>query len=134
MWVIFGLLLGFLVYTSMWAFVGPFVALLNFIIGRFFIASVLMAISLYSESILWDDFHVGREEYQVLLIMGLILEGIKWVVKQRLQPKQRFEELEEEFPNIVINIVDDEPEPRMKDITPRRKMLEWIGKELRRED
>jgi hypothetical protein len=83
--LLFGLVVGFFVFTGIWAFVGPFVALINFLMGRFFIASVLMTISLYSETLVWDNFHVGREEYKTLLILGLILEGVKWAIKLRLE-------------------------------------------------
>jgi hypothetical protein len=86
--LLLGLVVGFLVFTGIWAFVGPFVALLNLLIGRFFIASVLMAISLWSETILWSDFHVGADEYKVLLAFGLILEGVKWVIKRMLTHKE----------------------------------------------
>jgi hypothetical protein len=148
--LLFGLVIGFLVYTSIWAFVGPFVALINFLVGRFFIASVLMAISLYSETIVWDDFHVGRDEYKVLLTFGLVLEGVKWVIKWKLKQKksrseQGWEPAQTEVGgdehtleltveeaarfaayvahsggNVTVNVIDD---PVTKDVTPRRKRL-----------
>jgi hypothetical protein len=148
--LLFGLVIGFFVFTGIWAFVGPFVALLNFIVGRFFIASVLMAISLYSETIVWDDFHVGLEEYKVLLTLGLVLEGVKWVTKWRLKEsrsEQGWEPIQTEVDgdqrgeviemsveeaakfaayvahtggNVTVNVVDD---PVIKDVTPRRKRL-----------
>jgi hypothetical protein len=89
--LLFGCILGFFVFAHLWAFIGPFVALLNFIMGRFFVASVIMTISLWSATFILDDLHVGRDEYKVLLFLGLLLEGVKWAIKQwwlrRRQPE-----------------------------------------------
>jgi hypothetical protein len=126
--LLFGCIIGFFVFTHIWAFIGPIVALLNFLIGRFFIASVIMAISLYSATFVWDDLHVGLEEYKALLILGLILEGIKWAIKlwwNRRQPKLDTTQAElgsdskDEVWDIVINIVDDEPVKRPRKRTKK---------------
>jgi hypothetical protein len=86
--LLLGLVVGFLVFTGIWAFVGPFIALLNLLIGRFFIASVLMAISIWSATFVLDDIHAGRDEYVALLTLGLVLEGVKWVIKRMLTHKE----------------------------------------------
>jgi len=47
MWVIVGIWLGLVAMAHIWVVAGPIIALLNFVVGRFFVASVIMAISLY---------------------------------------------------------------------------------------
>jgi hypothetical protein len=99
--LLFGCAIAFFVLTHIWAFVGPLVALINFLGGRFFIASVLMTMSLYSATVVWSDFTVSREEYKTLLILGLVLEGIKWCVKRWWQRRNE--------PEYLGNVYDRDP-------------------------
>jgi hypothetical protein len=127
MWVVLGLYLGFIVFSYIWVIAGPIVALLNFVVGRFFIASVIMTISLFCASFIWpEDIIVTADEYKVLLGFGLVLEAVKYGLKGLWHLRRMERESEADIPNVVINIVDDEPEPQMKDVTPRvRRLTRW---------
>ena len=115
-----GLVVGFAVMACIWAVIGPFIALLNFIFGRFFIAATIMTVSLFCATFIFDDLVVTREEYKTLLLLGLFLDGVKWGIKwwraYRSEP--------DELPNIVINVVDDE-QPVMRDVTPRARQIQF---------
>jgi hypothetical protein len=115
--VLLGLVIGFLVWAGFWMFVGPIIALLNFIVGRFFIASVLMTISLWCATFFLETLKITSEEYEVLLGFGLVLEGVKWGIKVWWQARKS------STVGLVINVVDDDEQPVMRDITPHARRI-----------
>ena len=121
MWVIVGIWLGLVAMAHIWVVAGPIIALLNFVVGRFFVASVIMAISLYCGTMIWPDLVVGADEYKVLLGAGLALEAVKWFITQRWRREQGSHSSGSPVSNIVINVLDDPPV--MRDVTPRVRRI-----------
>lgn len=76
--VVLGIILGFAVFAYLGMIIGPIIALLNFIVGRFFIASVILTISIFCGTCIHSDVIVEPEIYKFLLGFGLLLEGMKW--------------------------------------------------------
>jgi len=121
MWIVLGIYLGLIVIAWLWTLAGPILALLNFCVGRFFIASVLMTISLFCASKVVDDFTVPLDTFKELLILGLILEAVKWTCVYLWRSSRRPKP-------IIISIEDEEEEEElviqpMKDVTPRLRRL-----------
>jgi hypothetical protein len=136
--ILFGLVVGFFVWTHLFLVLGPILAVFNLAYGRFFVAAVLMAIGLWCGTWVWMDdptpFVVEPEIYKVLLGFGLALEGAKWVIKQRggiqraLRDQRELSWLEKwEGKGIVINIEEEDEEPPMKDVTPRRDRGRYLS-------
>ena len=117
--IVLGLLVGFFVWAHLFVFIAPLLAVLNFFTGRFFVAAVMMVIAFWCGTLVWDDFHVDREVYEALLILGLSLEVLKWLAKLWWNRVRVSDE-----PELIINLIDDEdPEPVMRDVTPRARQI-----------
>jgi hypothetical protein len=125
---VFGLVFGLFIFACFWAVAGPFLAIFNFICGRFFIASVLACIGLFCEDFLYtwgntqklENFQFQANIYTTILILGLAMEGLKLYLKflwwLLYKPRPITIQVEEEG--------EEEPEwPPMKDITPRARLI-----------
>jgi uncharacterized membrane protein YagU involved in acid resistance len=141
--ILFGLVVGFFVWTHLFVIIAPILAIVNFFCGRFFVAAVLMSIGLWCGTWVWMDdptpFVVGREQYLVLLLGGLILEIVKYgvvlylnnreVEQEEAEPEADYEvdlrgqneyglmdlmnDIRERGINVNVNVVvhDDDKEP-----------------------
>ena len=135
--VLFGIFCGLFVMAWLFTIFGPIVAALNFFIGKFFMAAVLMCISLFCASKVLHDFTVPVVAYKELLILGLALEIVKWVCvwlwrgsRQKLGKSQRKSQPgveSEEKLEPWFDMQEEWPQRKerpMKDVTPRPRRLD----------
>ena len=111
-----GAIIGLSFAVIIWGYTGMIGGLLgafaNVLMGRFFFASVCLAISIFCGSYLYpEQIQADPEHYKILLMLGLLLEGMKWgfklwgpSFKQLIEPPKASSE---EPLNIVINVTDD---------------------------
>ena len=113
--------------------IAPLIAIVSFGTGRFFHASVLMAIAVYAATMVDDTMIVPASSYETLIGIGLALEAVKcgvrlwWMAREQRLLSQEAEYLGNVYFQHVEDALNNREEelykPPMKDVTPRPRAL-----------